>query len=245
MLIPACSSPTKVYRIARDNSWYGMGLMGKERSLMAFVDELLQNIAQDEKVKLEIIEASNRDLFVGLGQGLYDAVISNMLPTPIKREEYDFSEPLFLLGPVLVVPKNSSISNLVEMEHKSIGIQRSASLVFNMERFPNLTVIPYDNLITALENLGAGQLDGVIMDVVPAYIFISSLYKDHLKIATAPLTLDGLRIISLANNKGENVMGWVDHGLKEAKDNGTYDRLLKKWGLFNPWEAPTEVPGSN
>lgn len=244
--IKSCGSPassSKVYRIARDLTWYPGRAMGKQNNLLAFTDDLIFHVASEEKLRIELISNLTNNLFVGLDNGNFDAIVSSMLPTPISREDYVFSDPFFLIGPVLVVAKGNAVSTLSDMENKIIGIQNGSSMVYDIDKYPHISITPYDNILLALESLSRGHIDGVILDVIPAHIYISSLYSDKLKIATLPLTKEGLRMVSRLDREGEKFITLFNDGLKKAKESGAYDALLKKWTLFNPEKTEDSIPG--
>lgn len=233
--IKSCSSPppSKVYRIGRDLNWYPGRAMGKQNNLLAFLDDLIFLVANEENLHVELTSSFASNLFKGLDNHAFDAIVSSVLPTPVSREDYVFSDPIFLLGPVLIVPKNSKIATLTEMENKIIGIRSGSSVVFDVERFPNIDIISYDNVLIALDSLTRGNIDGVILDLIPAQIYVTSLYKNQLKIVTDPLTKEGLRLVAVKNPEGTHFIEIFNKGLKEAKTSQAYNALLKKWGLFN------------
>ena len=51
---------------------------------------------------------------------------------------------------------------------------------------------------------------------------------------TPPLTQEGLRLVTLKNEKGQQLIDAYNEGLDRLKEAGTYDKLLEKWGLINP-----------
>ena len=105
LLFAACTEfpGKKIYRIARDPSWYPLNLLGKERQLLAFSDELFLAIARDQGINIVLLKTSSVSLFPGLFQHHYDAVISTMPPTSFNRRRFNISNPYYLVGPVLVV----------------------------------------------------------------------------------------------------------------------------------------------
>lgn len=222
---------TRPYRVARDSTWYPLTLLGKERNLVAFSDELLLAIAKEEEIQFQLSFASSDSLFRGLDQGEYDGILSSLPPTITNQELYYFSEPFYLLGPVLIVQEKSHYSSLEQMEGRSIGIKSGSTLVFNVYKYPSLLLISYDNIVSALNDLDKNIIDGVILDLLPAYLYTTGIYAGRLKIVTPPLNDAGLRLITRRTPDSRELIQDFNSGLKTVQKNGTYDTLLKKWGL--------------
>jgi ABC-type amino acid transport substrate-binding protein len=235
-VVQACSKKEKIknFRIARASNWFSMPLMGKEQNLHGFTNDMLQTIAEDEGVQFSVDSISQDALFRSLDSGLYDGILVVAQPTAYTSTIYLYSEPYFWFGPVLVVQKNSDIDTLEEMSGKTIGISRGYPTIWDIKSYPSIVFIPYENILFALENLSRGEIDGVIMPNLPAYIYTQSLYRNKLRVATAPLTGEGLRLVTRQGPRGEQLIEHFDTGLKTIRENGTFDKLIEKWGLFNP-----------
>jgi polar amino acid transport system substrate-binding protein len=226
----------KVFRIGRDASWYPLQLMGKEKNMVAFTNEMLLAIAKEEGFHFEILDVRSHTLFEDLERGSYDAVFSALIPNVLNREKYEFSQPFFSVGPVLVVPKSSPVNSLVEMEGKIIGVQRGSSLVFTISQYPSLLFAPFDQISTALESMFDNKIDGVIMDLMTAYSH--GYYTSQLKVITPPLTDEGLRLVAKHGVASTYLLTRFNQGLKKIEADGTYQKLLVKWGLTNPNNEP-------
>lgn len=232
----SCTKPLfgTVYRIARDIDIQTYQYLDKEKNILGFTDELLVAIAKDNEIEIQFFNALSTNLYEGLNLGFYDAIVSNTRPTSILRENFVFSDPFFLLGPVLIVPANSSVTSLQQMEGKVVGIESGASVVFDIETYPSIVIVPYENVFGALDTLTAGKIDGVIMGALSAHIYIPNLYPSKLKIATKPLTKEGIRLVAKKGAEGEEFIEVFNKGLSQYQENGQYEKLITHWGLFTP-----------
>lgn len=230
-----CSShQEKVVWIARDPSWYPVNMMGKGDNLLSFTDELLYAVAKDQGLHVELFTVSTGSLMEGLDEKVYTAVISFVVPTDMNKEDYLFSDPYYLIGPVLVVQNSSNIKKLADLQGKILGVQTGSSFIFDAKNYPDISISTYENIQFALENLSKGQIDGVIMDSIAADVYTSSFYKGKLEIASGILTKGGLRLIVLKDKSEEEIISLFNTGLQKLKEDGRYGALLEKWGLFNP-----------
>jgi polar amino acid transport system substrate-binding protein len=221
--------PSKVFVIARDQNWYPLNLMGKEKAILAFSNEILLAIAKKEGLKLELVTVSADSLFANLEKGKYDAILSALTPSDFNKNSFAFSDPFLFIGPVLVVPANSTITSLSQLNKKIIGVRRGAHIVFDISEY-DILFTPYDNMNTAFSDLEKGRLAGIIMPALQAQHFILSK-GGKAKVVSTPLTNEGLRIVAKPGTHSDILIEKYNHGLKELKEEGTYDKLLHKWGL--------------
>ncbi|NGX57575.1 MAG: Arginine-binding extracellular protein ArtP [Chlamydiae bacterium] len=231
----------KIYKIGRDRSWYPLNMLGKEKNMLAFTDDLIYTIAENEGFKVDLESASQNALTENLQRGVFDAIVTFRRPTDKLLRSFEFSEPFFLLGPVLVVPIYSSAKSLEDMKNKVVGIQTGASVVYNIERVPKIIFTPFENILFAMRNLAEDQIDGVIMEALPAHEYVESFYKGELKIVPPPLTHDGIRLMALRDPVEEDLLNRFNEGLKKVKADGTFQVLIEKWGLFDPESYTGEI----
>jgi len=74
----------------------------------------------------------------------------------------------------------------------------------------------------------------VIMEALPAHEYVDSFYKGELKMVPPPLTEDGLRLMALIDPVEKDMIQRFNNGLSQLIEDGTYTKLLDKWGLFDP-----------
>lgn len=242
-LVRACSHQEtlrkRVYTIGRDSSWYPLQLFGKDRNLQAFTNDLIWAIAQETKLRFEWLATGPGSLLEGLNDGYYDAAISSLRQNFINRDKYVFSDLIFGTGPVLIVQQDSTATSLKDMEDKTVGIRSGSYLIFNTIKESgahayNILITTYDNVNKALESLDKNQIDGIIMDAIPAYAYTEGFYAGKLKVVTPPLTDEGLRLVALKSAASDELIKDFDDALRKLIENGTYDQLIDKWNLVDP-----------
>lgn len=243
LAVRACSSSKahqkELYIIGRSSTWYPLQLMGKERNLQAFTNDLMDSVASHSELRFAWLETGASTLFERLDGGSCDAVISPLQPNVVNRERYLFSNAFFKLGPVLIVRKDSDATSLKDMEGKTIAIRSGYALRLDGDRqndvdISKVTVNSFENMNRALEALTRDKIDGVIMDALQAYHNVEGFYAGKLKIVTAPLTDEGLRLITLNTPSSEALISIFNETLEELQKDGAYTALLAKWNLVDP-----------
>ncbi len=242
----ACSSDisfdeNRVFKIARDPTWYPLNLMGKEKSLLAFTNDLILSIGNKENLRIELINSTADTLFKDLQDHDHDAIISSLMPTSSNRQQFNFSDPLYLIGPVLIVPSDSNVTSIKEMDGKSVGIKRGANSLYDVHEY-KIYYVPYDSMTIAFDDLNRDRIDGVLLPILQAYTYTQTFYTGRIKIVTPPLTREGIRLIAIKNQASDFFIDKFNKGLKASKEDGTTDRLLAKWGLVSSVVNDTLIP---
>lgn len=222
------------YYVARDQTWAPLYFYGKEKNVLAFSDDLILQIAKRKKLKIHLVTGSSYDLISSLDGRNVDAIMSSLSPEVTLQNRYLFSDPYYNLGAVLIVDSNSPITSLAEMEGKDIGIKRGATILFSIPGHPNIRVRTYDSMIVMLDDVIRDRIDGALLNQLNAYNFTTAYYKGRLKVATPPLTNEGLRLISNRGPRDEHLINAFNEGLKEMKEDGSYTKTLEKWDLHDP-----------
>lgn len=226
--------PKTIYHIARDSTWYPIDLRGKEKAMAGFTDDLIEEVGKLRGFRAITFEVGPNALFDGLNLGNYDAVLSSLPPTVMNRTQYEFSTPFYLLGPVLIVRKNSKIRGFDDLtEGKILGLASGTLQQYNISEPAGVVIIPYDSSKTAMEKLDQNIIDGVLMDALSAYVWTEGFYTGKMIVITNPLTNKGLRLITRNTPKNHLFVEEFNAGLKELKANDGFRKLLIKWDLFD------------
>lgn len=224
---------TKTYHIARKEVVYPVNLTGKERYLSVFSDDVTQAIAHVENISLDITTVTYADIYQALDNAHFDGVVTMRFPSIQNKNKYLLSEPFFVLGPVVVTRKNSTIQSVDDLKNRIVGVPGGSSVANEVQKVPDIYIVTYDTYNIALENLVNNKVDAVVMDAWPAYVYLTGFYSDMLKVATAPINRDGLRLVVRNDPVGEVLLERFNDGLREIRSNGTYKSLIERWSLID------------
>lgn len=222
----------RVYKIAREQSWYPLNFLGKEKNVLGFSDDLLYAIAKKNNLSFQLITASPGSILDDLDEEDVDAVLSSLTPDPNLRKKYLFSDSYYNLGLVLVVREDSNVTSLKDLSGKYLGIQRGTSIPLDLS---SIRTLSYESNVAMVEDLVKDRIDAVLINQLNAYSFTTGYYKGRLKVATNPLTPQGLKLITYHSLKNQRLIDLFNQGLKELKESGAYDELLQKWDLYDPY----------
>jgi len=184
--------------------------------------------------KVELVEVTSKTRIPMLKNGDIDVIIATMTITKKRMEEIDFSNAYYIAGQSLLVPKNSNIQGVQDLNENTIviGVKGSTSVQNIREKAPKAKVSEYENYAEAFNALRSGKGDALTTDNIillgmhqqdPNYVLVGDLFT------TEPYGI-GIR-------KGDQTfVNYVNDFLKEIKANGKYAEIYKKWLQEDPKE---------
>jgi ABC-type amino acid transport substrate-binding protein len=87
----------------------------------------------------------------------------------------------------------------------------------------------YGNTAQALADLESGKVDGLVIEILQANIFLQSFYAGKFRIIATPLTNEGIRLVLRIDEGAERFVELLNQGLEEMRENGSYEALLRAW----------------
>lgn len=205
--------------IGRDPAWTPLNFDEKTLDVTQFSSKIVEGINYTEKSDLEVRDMSSSALFTALENGDVDGILTPLEQNRETLAKYNFSTPFFMAGPVLVVQTNSSIKKLSDLKNRRLGISSDCHASSSVH------ITTYESPGEVLYELSKGTLDAALIPTTSAHALISTLYKEELKIVTAPLDQTSLKLVTLKNQKRDLLMIF-NRGLKHIKKIGLY-RLLR------------------
>jgi ABC-type amino acid transport substrate-binding protein len=176
--------------------------------------------------KLELVSVTSGNRIPYLQSGKIDIIVATVTVTDERRKVVEFSDPYFLSGALLLVPKTSAINDTKDLNGKKVAVIQGAITDQDIaELAPQATRLKYGKVTEAVLAVKAGHADAFAQDD----ILILKLAKDNpdLRVAGKPFQP---RPYGIAVRKGDTeFIGWVNAQLKRMHADGTYDRIWKKY----------------
>lgn len=178
----------------------------------------------DNQVELVAVTSGNRIPF--LQSGKIDIIIATVTITDERKQVVEFSDPYFLSGSLLLVPKASPVKGLEDLAGKTVAVVQGAIQDKDVEQLqPKANRIKFGKVSEAVLAVKGGRADAYAHDDV----LVLTLVKDNadLKAVGKPFMP---RPYGIAVRKGDTeLIKWVNTELAKMKKDGTYDRLWKKY----------------
>lgn len=216
-------------KIGLDPTWAVLGENLPFGAIKGFSVELTEEIAKQQGLKISIYDKNWDNLLPSLEIQDVDGILTKMEPKIFYEKKYAFSNLYLPTGPVLVVPLTSKKPSSFAGKEIAILDSNEESLV--TKRCPEAILRLYSSTSQALADIAFGVIDGAVIDILTATAFCTDLYHGILTVELPPLNQEGLRLITLQNHSS-SLMHSFNKGLQTLKDNGTYDKLAKKWNVL-------------
>jgi polar amino acid transport system substrate-binding protein len=230
--LSACAQPAaKKIVIASDASFPPMEFVDEAKKIVGFDIDLINAIAKDQKLEVEVKNTAWDGIFAGLEAGQYDAIISSVTVTDERKQKYDFSEPYFDANQGIVVrADDSAIKAAKDLVGKTVGVQIETTGAIAVRKIEGAKIKQFDTPDLAMLDLVNKNVDAVVVDtpVAAGYALQSDQFKGKLKIASEIVTNE---VYGLTVKKGDptKLLPLFNAGLKNVKASGEYKKIYEKW----------------
>lgn len=233
-LLTSCAQPAPTAKklvIASDASFPPMEFVNEAKQIVGFDIDLINAIAKDQKLDIEVKNTAWDGIFAGLEAGQYDAILSSVTITDERKEKYDFSEPYFDANQGIVVrADDSAIKSEKDLVGKTVGVQIETTGAIAVRKIEGAKIKQFDTPDLAMLDLVNKNVDAVVVDtpVAAGYALQSEQFKGKLKIAGEIVTNE---VYGLTVQKGDpkKVLAAFNAGLKNIKASGEYKKIYEKW----------------
>lgn len=232
--LSACAQPapaSKKLVIASDASFPPMEFVDEAKKIVGFDIDLINAIAKDQKLEVEVKNTAWDGIFAGLEAGQYDAILSSVTVTDERKQKYDFSEAYFDANQGIVVrADDSTIKTEKDLSGKTVGVQIETTGAIAVRKIAGAKVKQFDTPDLAMLDLMNKNVDAVVVDtpVAAGYALQSAQFKGKLKIASEIVTNE---VYGLTVKKGDpkKLLPLFNAGLKNLKASGEYKKIYEKW----------------
>jgi polar amino acid transport system substrate-binding protein len=230
------------YIVAENVAWERLNLYGKEKNVTGFTSDLFLEICKEEEFKVKFTQTTRFPVVDLLADDSIDAVLSTLQPDEKNLRQYLFSDPYFVVGPVLVIRTSQTETSLQDMAGKEVAFERGYNWALKLANQTEAIFHPYSDISKAFDDLIDGRLQGIVLDSMVAFHIINMRYKGKLRLAGPLIDEMGIRLV-VKKGKNEELIHQFNHGLLHLKKNGLYLKILRYWDLFDA-EDPTSLYAS-
>jgi ABC-type amino acid transport substrate-binding protein len=200
--------------------------------------DLMNEIAERAGFEVEYENVRFDSILRGLNTDLFDAAISAMTITKEREQQIDFSDPYFNADQALLVASDSEVQSIEDLAEAPVGVQAGSTGQIKakelLEDEQIGEIMPYRTIEEAFVALEDEKVEGVIYDLSAA----------HRKIVESGGEIRFVEPIStgeqygIAFPKDSPLVDPVNQALAEIKNDGTYEKLYKKWIGMPPEDIP-------
>lgn len=230
--ITSCSKKSSSnFVLGLDDSFPPLGFRDENNQIVGYDIDLAQEVANrlGKTLVCQPIDWAAKEQ--ELNTGKIDCIWSGFTMTDERKEAMAFTKPYLDNAQVAVVRKDSGLKTLSDLKDLVIGVQAESSAVDAINDNPEFKnsvkkIIEFKENITALNDLGIGQVDAVIMDSVVANYSISQTGKDFV-VLDEILSHEEYGIAFKKDNT--ELRDKVQNALNEMEADGTVAKISEKW----------------
>ncbi len=201
--------------------------MGDDGQPDGFDIALIKAIGEKMGKEVQVENMEFDSLVAAIGSKI-DVAIAGMTVDPDRAKSVDFSDNYYEAVQYVIVPADSTIATVADLENKTIGVQLGTTGMFTAEDITGATVQTYNKAVDAVNDLINGRVEAVIIDKNPAEVFVSKFPDDVKAIEGAQFEFE-TEYYAIACPKGSELVEQVNKALAELKEDGTFDELVARY----------------
>ncbi|EAI1055065.1 basic amino acid ABC transporter substrate-binding protein [Campylobacter coli] len=202
----------------------------QDSKLTGFDTDLVEEIAQKNGIEIVWVETNFDGLIPALKAGKIDMIASAMSATDERRQSVDFTKPYYMSKNLYIKLKNNeTLQTKTDLEGKKIGVQLGTLQENTAKAIKDAQVQSNKDLNIAVLALKNNKIDAIVADQDTAKGFLA----ENPDLVSFYQETDGGEGFSFAfdKDKQKEVIEIFNKGIDEAKANGFYDGLVKKYEL--------------
>jgi polar amino acid transport system substrate-binding protein len=204
-----------------------------DRTYKGIMVEVAQGVAKRMGVTPQFVDVPFPGLIPTLTSDRADLMASALFVTEERAKVIDFSTPVYGWGEgVAVADKNAaSYTKIDDMKGAKIGTLAD-SVQFRMAKdIPDSKVSTYSDYPTLLADIRAGRIDLGIVDPPSIVYQVKSKGIPGIAMVPAYKPSNAWRVGMAVQKEQKPLLDAVNTALKDMRDNGEIDAILKKWGV--------------
>jgi polar amino acid transport system substrate-binding protein len=199
---------------------------------------MAKRIAKAMGVELELVSTAWDGIIPALITKKFDIIMSGMTLTQERNLKINFANPYIVIGQSILVDKKlagevKSYSDLNNKKYKVASKLGTTGEQATKRMIPNATYISFETEQEGVMDLLNGKIDAFVYDLPFNAIAFAEKGQGKVVLLDDPFTYEPL---AWAVNRGNaDFLNWLNNFLVQAKNDGTYDKIYKKWFLSDEW----------
>lgn len=235
MSLASCGSSTEeVYKVGTAPGFPPFDVAGDDGEVTGFDVDLMEAIAEDQGFKVEWENMDFSGLIIAIESSNIDMAISGMYASDERKKQVDFSNTYYEAGLILAVKSDNTTVNGKDdlTKDMKVAAQLGTSAQEVVQQWADEGLIGeakfYDKSADAIQDLKNSTVSAFLNDKPVTQEYINT---DDASIKMVGELMNAEEY-GIAVKKGNTeLLDKINLGLKNLKENGKFDELMKKWNL--------------
>jgi polar amino acid transport system substrate-binding protein len=189
-------------------------------------------------VKLELVSTAWDGIIPALLTKKFDILMSGMTLTQERNLKINFAQPYIVIGQSLLMSKKlvGKVKSYKDLNNAKFTVGSKLGTTGEQatkRMIPRAKYISYETEQEGVLEAVNGKIDAFIYDMPYNAVAISQRGQGKLVHLDTPFTYEPL---AWAIRKGDfDFVNWLNNFLFQVKNDGTYDKIYKKWFVSDTW----------
>jgi len=230
-------------RVGFESGYVPFEMTNKKGEFIGFDMDFGRQLAKSMGVKFVPLNTAWDGIIPALMTGKFDIIMGGMTITQERNLKVNFADPYIVVGQTILLNKklkNQVISYKDLNNPKFIVTSRMGTTGEQAIKkyIPKATYKGFESEAEAGLEVINGKADALVYDLPFCGFLYGSQGKDRTIFLSDPFTYEPL---AWAINKGDpDFLNYLNNFLRQAKGDGFYDRMYKKWITGTEWKAELE-----
>ncbi len=207
------------------------GFIDEDEKVKGFDIDLCREIAYrilGDRDAIEFRQVTSSNRIFAITSGSVDFVAATMSITRKRQQIINFSNPYYIAGQAVMVPKNSAVNTINDLAGKKIIVSLGSTSEKNIRKmFPTAEILGFRTYTDAFSALRTGRGDALTTDDTIIYGFLSE--NPDYKMLRERLTREPYGFGFKKDVKTLVLRDTINMALKELAQDGTIAKLEQKW----------------
>ncbi|SHD78263.1 EAL domain-containing protein [Schnuerera ultunensis] len=215
-------------RIVGDNNFKPYEYVDEKGEFKGFNIDIMKAIGEAMDIEIELIPMRWSDAVFALENGEIDG-IQGMSKTEERKAKYLFTQSTVVNSHAIFIMKDlENIKDIEDLKGLRVAYQEKDIHEERIRGIPGIISIPRYSQIEGIQALLDGEADAFIGNRMTAVYYLNNIKKiNKVKTIGEPLGETAYGPAILPENKLAYRL--LEEGLNRIKQNGTYDKIYKKW----------------
>ena len=228
----------RTLRVGLEPMYMPFELNSKSGQIIGFDVDMAKRMAKAMDVKLELVSTAWDGIIPALLTNKFDIIMSGMTVTQGRNLKVNFADPYIVVGQTILVAKKhegkiTSYKDLNNAKYKVTSKLGTTGEQAVKRMIPKATYFSFETEQEGVMEVVNGKADAFVYD--SPYCAVANAQKGEGKLVflDQPFTYEPL---GWAVRKGDHdFLNWLDNFLNQVKNDGTYDKIYRKWFKSDAW----------